>query len=154
MGTVRASAERLVDAPADVVYGCIADMRDHHPHFLPPAFSGFQVESGGVGAGTVVRFTVTAGGRQREYRMEVSEPEPGRMLTESDTNSSLVTTFVVEPRGDASSVRVTTTWTGAGGIGGFFERRFAPNAMERIYADELDRLDVHVSQHAGDGTGR
>ena len=65
MGTVRASAERLVDAPADVVYGCIADMRDHHPHFLPPAFSGFQVESGGVGAGTVVRFTVTAGGRQR-----------------------------------------------------------------------------------------
>ncbi|MDA8149450.1 MAG: SRPBCC family protein [Actinomycetota bacterium] len=154
MGTVRASAERLVDAPADVVYGCIADMRDHHPHFLPPAFSGFQVESGGVGAGTVVRFTVTAGGRQREYRMEVSEPEPGRMLTESDTNSSLVTTFVVEPRGDASSVRVTTTWTGAGGIGGFFERRFAPNAMERIYADELDRLDVHVRQHAGDGTGR
>ncbi len=154
MGTVRASAERLVDAPADVVYGCIADMRDHHPHFLPPAFSGFQVESGGVGAGTVVRFTVTAGGRQREYRMEVSEPEPGRMLTESDTNSSLVTTFVVEPRGDASSVRVTTTWTGAGGIGGFFERRFAPNAMERIYADELDRLDAHVHQHAGDGTGR
>ncbi|MHB1715819.1 MAG: SRPBCC family protein [Acidimicrobiales bacterium] len=154
MGTVRASAERLVDAPADVVYGCIADMRDHHPHFLPPAFSGFQVESGGVGAGTVVRFTVTAGGRQREYRMEVSEPEPGRMLTESDTNSSLVTTFVVEPRGDASSVRVTTTWTGAGGIGGFFERRFAPNAMERIYADELDRLDAHVRQHAGDGTGR
>jgi len=154
MGTVRASAERLVDAPADVVYGCIADMRDHHPHCLPPAFSGFQVESGGVGAGTVVRFTVTAGGRQREYRMEVSEPEPGRVLTESDMNSSLVTTFAVEPRGDASSVRITTTWTGAGGVGGFFERRFAPKAMERIYADELDRLDAHVRQHAGDDPGR
>jgi len=154
MGTVRASAERLVDAPADVVYRCIADMRDHHPHFLPPAFSGFQVESGGVGAGTVVRFTVTAGGRQRDYRMEVSEPEPGRVLTESDTNSSLVTTFAVEPRGDASSVRVTTTWTGAGGIGGFFERRFAPKALARIYADELGRLDAHVRQHAEDDPGR
>ncbi len=147
MGTVRAAVDRTLAAPADVVYGCIADMRDHHPRFLPPAFSGFEVESGGVGAGTVVRFTVTAGGRQRAYRMEVSEPEPGRVLVESDTNSSLVTTFTVEPRGASSAVRVTTTWTGAGGIGGFFERRFAPKAMERIYADELDRLDAHVRQH-------
>lgn len=154
MGTVRASVDRTLAAPADVVYGCIADMRDHHPLFLPPAFSGFEVESGGVGAGTVVRFTVTAGGRQRAYRMEVSEPEPGRVLVESDTNSSLVTTFTVEPRGTSSTVRVTTTWTGAGGIGGFFERRFAPKAMERIYADELDRLDAHARGHVGPDQGR
>src|SRR5215470_10736311 len=43
------SAEGMVDAPAETVYGYIADMREHHPHFLPPAFSDFQVESGGVG---------------------------------------------------------------------------------------------------------
>jgi uncharacterized protein YndB with AHSA1/START domain len=50
------SAERTVDAPADAVYRYIADMREHHPRFLPPVFSDFQVESGGVGAGSVTRF--------------------------------------------------------------------------------------------------
>jgi hypothetical protein len=69
------SAEGTVEAPADTVYRYIADMREHHPRFLPPAFSGFRVESGGVGAGTVTRFTLTAGGRTREYRTMIAEPE-------------------------------------------------------------------------------
>ena len=51
MGTIHVTAERLVGAPADNVYGYLADMREHHPRFLPPAFSDFEVESGGVGAG-------------------------------------------------------------------------------------------------------
>src|SRR5947209_16020944 len=115
MGTITVSAEGRVDAPAEVVYGYLADM-SAHPRFLPPAFSDFQVEAGGVGSGTITRFKVTAGGRTREYRMEVHEPEPGRVLTESDTNSSLVTSFIVTPDGGASRVRIETTWLGAGGI--------------------------------------
>ncbi len=103
MARILISAERAVDAPADTVYGYIADMREHHPRFLPPAFSDFRVESGGFGAGTVTRFKVTAGGRTREYQMKVAEPEPGRVLTESDTGSSAVTTFTVTPQGGASS---------------------------------------------------
>lgn len=59
MGTIHVSAERVVDAPADTVYGYLADMREHHPRFLPPAFSAFEVEAGGVGEGTITRFTVT-----------------------------------------------------------------------------------------------
>jgi hypothetical protein len=47
--------------------------------------------------GTITRFTVTAGGCIREYRMRVDEPEPGRALTESNTGSSLVTTTTVSP---------------------------------------------------------
>ena len=118
-----------MDAPADTVYRYIADMREHHRHFLPPAFSDFRVESGGVGAGTITRFKVTAGGRTREYRTKVPEPEPGRILTESDTSSSTVTTFTVSPQGGASLVQISTTWDGAGGIGGLFERMFAPRVM-------------------------
>src|SRR5580704_14562112 len=144
MATILVSAERTVDAPADAVYGYIADMREHHPRFLPPAFSDFQVESGGVGEGTITRFTVTAGGRSRQYRMKVAEPEPGRVLTESDTGSSLVTTTTVTPRDSASSVHISTTWNGAGGIGGFFERMFAPRVMQAIYADGLERLNVYA----------
>jgi uncharacterized protein YndB with AHSA1/START domain len=143
MGKVEASAERTIDAPAEQVFGHLADM-NQHPRFLPPAFSDFQVEEGGVGAGTVTRFAVTAGGRTRNYRMRVTEPEPGRVLVESDANSSLVTTFHVEPQGGKSLVRISTSWDGAPGIGGFFERTFAPRAMRRIYLDELDRLNAYT----------
>ncbi|HLI39309.1 MAG TPA: SRPBCC family protein [Streptosporangiaceae bacterium] len=148
MGTIHVSAERRVDAPARTVYGYIANMREHHPRFLPPAFSGFEVESGGVGDGTVTRFTVTAGGRSRQYRMRVTEPEPGRVLTESDENSSLVTTWTVSPEDGASRVQISTTWEGGSGIGGFFERMFAPRAMRGIYADELERLDAYARERA------
>jgi hypothetical protein len=144
MATIRVFAERTVRAPADVVYGYLADMREHHPRFLPPAFSDFQVESGGAGAGTITRFAVTAGGRTRRYRMQVAEPEPGRVMTESDTGSSLVTTTTVTPHGDACLVQISTTWDGAGGIGGLLERMFAPRVMRGIYADELERLDAYA----------
>ena len=148
MATILVSAERTVDAPAGAVYGYIADMREHHPHFLPPAFSDFEVESGGVGAGTITRFTVTAGGRSRQYRMKVAEPEPGRVLTESDTGSSLVTKTTVTPQGRSSLVQICTSWDGARGIGGFFERLFAPRVMRGIYTDELERLDAYAREHA------
>jgi uncharacterized protein YndB with AHSA1/START domain len=141
------SAEATVDAPAETVYRYVADMRDHHPRFLPPAFSDFRVESGGIGAGTITRFKLTAGGRTREYRMKVAEPEPGRVLTESDMNSSAVTTFTVSPRGAASLVQISTAWDGAGGIGGVFERIFAPRVLRAIYSDELSRLDAYAREH-------
>ena len=146
MAKIVVSAERTVEAPADAVYRYVSDMRDHHPHYLPPAFSDFQVESGGTGAGTVTRFKVTAGGRTREYRMRVDEPEPGRVLTESDTGSSLVTTTTVSPQGGASLVQISTSWNGAGGIGGFFEKMFAPRAMRAIYTDELEQLAAYARE--------
>jgi len=143
MAKVEASAERTIDAPAGQVYGYLADMHQH-PRFLPPAFSDFKVEEGGVGAGTVTSFAVTAGGRTRNYRMRVAEPEPGRTLVESDANSSLVNTFNVEPQGDKSLVRISTSWDGAAGIGGFFERTFAPRALQRMFLDELERLNAYA----------
>jgi len=145
MGTVHAAAEHHIDAPAATVYGVLADFNGQHPNVLPAAFSDFTVESGGVGAGTVVRYTFTAGGRSRRYRMQVAEPEPGRVLTESDTESSLVTTFTVEPDGAGCRVRIETSWEGGGGVGGFFERRFAPKALRRIYAEELAKLQALVT---------
>ena len=150
MARIAVSAEGTVKAPADTVYRYIADMREHHPRFLPPAFSDFRVESGGVGAGTILRYKLTAGGRTREYRTKIAEPEPGRVLTESDTGSSLVTTTTVTPRDGASLVQISTTWDGAGGIGGFFEKTFAPRVMRAIYADELERLNAYArEQHPG-----
>ncbi|HUE25378.1 MAG TPA: SRPBCC family protein [Solirubrobacteraceae bacterium] len=150
MATINVSAERSIEAPADAVYGYISD-HEHHARFLPPAFSDFEVESGGVGAGTITRFKITAGGRTREYRMQVAEPEPGRVLTESDTGSTLVTTWTVTPEGGRSRVRIATTWEGAGGVGGFFERLFAPRVMRGLYADELERLNGYARERSGTG---
>ena len=148
MGQINVAKEGPVGAPPEFVYGLVADMREHHPRFLPPAFSDLVVEEGGVGAGTVYRFKLKVGGRTRDGHMRVDEPEPGRVMTESDLESSLVTTWTFTPEGDGSRVRIATTWEGAGGIGGLFERLFAPRVLERLYADELVRLDRYAREQA------
>jgi hypothetical protein len=154
MGVNSVSVEGPVGGPPADVYRYIADMSNHHPHFLPPAFSKFQVESGGLGAGTVSTFRLTAGGRTRDFRMTATEPEPGRRLVETDANSSSVTTFIVDPAaGGTSKVTIGTEWQGARGIGGFFERIFAPRVMRSIYADELRRLDVYAREQAASPGG-
>lgn len=147
---MNAVAEATIEADAARVYGYLADYVDHHDKVLPPAFSGFTVRSGGVGAGTVVCYRLTAGGRQRDYEMTVAEPEPGRVITESDAASSLVTTYSVTPVGADCRVRISTSWQGAGGIGGFFERRFAPRALGRLYRDELALLRAYAARRAAE----
>lgn len=144
MSEVYVMAEGLVGAPADRVYELIADYREHHPKFLPANFSNVEIERGGVGAGTITTYTITAGSRSRNYRMRIGEPQPGRVLTESDTTSSMLTTWTVTPTGDMTRVRIETRWEGANGVGGFFERLFAPGALRSIYNDELRRLDRYA----------
>ncbi|MBW0112293.1 SRPBCC family protein, partial [Pseudonocardia sp. KRD-182] len=66
-------------------------------------------------------------------------------LVERDANSSMVTTWRVRSEGtNRSTVTVTSTWNGAGGIGGFFERLFAPKGLARIYDGVLANLDGAV----------
>ena len=148
MAEIRVEREQVINAPAATVYTCIADFREHHPRFLPPAFSNYRVEEGGIGAGTVISYKLRAGGRTRAVRSVIAEPEPGRVLTESDTLSSIVTTFTVTARGDHALVHIASRWTGAGGIGGFFERTFAPRVLRRLYEDELARLDAYARTQA------
>jgi Polyketide cyclase / dehydrase and lipid transport len=154
MSRIHVEAERLVNARANEIYQFFADYRVRHPSVLPPEnFLDYAVESGGQGAGTIVRFRMHAGGRDRPYRMEVSEPEPGRVLAERDTLSSLVTTFTMTREGDGAQtcVRIASEWEGAGGIGGFFERTFAPGAIRGIYTKELGMLAAKVEDGSAPG---
>ena len=50
-------------------------------------------------------------GRPHRPACQVAGPEPGRVLTESDMNSSAVTTFKVFP-GGGSLGRISTAWDG------------------------------------------
>jgi len=145
MGRVTVTAERVVAAPAEQVYRCFADYRQHHPNFLPPAFSEFQIERGGIGAGTVITFRMTAGGRSRFFRMEVSEPEPGHVLVETDAAAKTVTRFIVRLEGEKTRVLIETAFESATGVAGFFERLFAPRVLSGIYADELTRLERYLA---------
>lgn len=145
---ISASVERRIEAPADAVYAVIADFREHHPRILPSAFSDLAVEEGGVGAGTVHRFTLTLGGRARTSRARIDEPEPGRVLTEREIDGNLVTTFTVDalPH-ERSHVTIATTWE-TPGMRGVMERIAAPRILRRLYTDELTLLDRYVRRRS------
>ena len=146
MSEVVATAEHVVRAPADRVRSALADYEGVRPRILPEQFTDYRVEGGGRGAGTRVhwRFAATSK-RVRDQLVEVSQPSEDA-LVERDNNSSMVTTWTVHPAdAGASTVRVRTTWNGAGGIGGFFERTFAPKGLQRVYGDMLARLDRELA---------
>jgi hypothetical protein len=142
------SAERLLQAPADVVYHCLADYREHHRvdgGFLPPAFTSLEVLEGGVGAGTLMRFTTKVGGRSVTRTQRVSEPEPGRVLVESGNGECSV--FTVQPEGSATRLRIDTTLN-ASGVEGLFMHWFGTRVMAPLYADEMSRLEKYAQAHA------
>ena len=145
-----AAATGMVDAPPAVVYGILSDYRHGHPAILPARyFSGLEVESGGVGEGTRIRFRLHLLGRTRTMRASVSEPEPGRVLAETDLETGGVTRFVVEPvdGGDRSRVTIRTEWTPTG-VKGVFERLVAPPLLRQVYAAELRQLAEQAALRA------
>lgn len=143
------SASRTMPVPADDVYRVIADFSGAHQRILPPAFSGFRVESGGVGAGTVMSYTIALGGRRRFIRSRADEPEPGRVLTETDLERGAVTTFTVDPSPDGCTVTISTRMESAGGLMGVVERFMSPRLLGNLYADELALLEKVASEPAG-----
>lgn len=143
MAQVRARTTRTIGAPAERVRAALADYTTIRPTILTDAYRDYRVEAGGQGAGTRVHWTLQATkSRVRDQTVEVGEA--GDALVEKDTNSSMVTTWTVAPAGDASTVTVETTWNGAGGIGGFFERTFAPRGLARIHDGVLANLEAAV----------
>jgi hypothetical protein len=141
MSILHTSATTFVSAPADRVYALLRDYHGGHARILPPRwFSGMHVEEGGTGAGTRLRVHMRVLGRERVMRMEVTEPDPGRVLAERDVDTGAVTTFRVAPSGGGTRVTIATEWMPARGVRGWMERRTAPRLLRRIYAEELQRL--------------
>jgi hypothetical protein len=146
MGQVSASSTILIDAEPTKVLDAVADYRDVRPKILSPHYRGYEVLQGGQGRGTVATWTLQATkSRSRAVRADVDVA--GRTVIEKDANSSMVTNWTVAPAGAAgSSVTVKTTWTGADGVGGFFERAFAPPGLRKIQAEVLANLKKAVER--------
>ncbi|MFE2379414.1 SRPBCC family protein [Streptomyces sp. NPDC059398] len=147
MAQVEATTERIIAADPEAVFDALADYSGTREKLLPGHFSEYEVREGGDGDGTLVHWKLQATSKRiRDCLLDVTEPTDGQ-LAEKDRNSSMVTTWTVTPAGEGrSKVVVSTVWNGAGGIGGFFEKTFAPKGLGRIYDELLAKLDAEVGK--------
>jgi hypothetical protein len=134
---VVAKVSRQLPVPPDRV---LDFLRDYRPRILTSNWTAYRVEQGGRGEGTIYAYHFTAARRERDYRLHVAE-RAGR-LEEQDQGSTFVSTWSVEPAPGGSEVTIESSWEGAGGIGGFFERTFAPRGLSRIYTQVLASLEA------------
>jgi hypothetical protein len=139
MGQVSAASTVLVSTEPEATLAAVADYRNVRPKILSPHYSQYEVLEGGQGQGTVAKWRLQAT-QSRVRDVQVDVDVAGHTVIEKDANSSMVTNWTVAPAGPGSSVTVKTTWTGAGGIKGFFEKTFAPLGLKKIQAEVLANL--------------
>ncbi len=139
MGQVSASQTINIAATPDAVLTALADYNQTRPAILPEQYRDYQVRSGGQGAGTVAHWILQAT-EKRQRDVEATVGVAGQTITETDANSTMVTTYTVQAAGEGSTVSTTTSWQGAGGVGGFFEKTFAPKGLNKIQAALLANL--------------
>jgi hypothetical protein len=139
MGQVSAASTILINVEPEATLAAVADYQKVRPKILPPQYSEYQVLQGGQGAGTVAKWKLQAT-KSRVRDVQVNVDVAGHAVIEKDANSSMVTNWTVAPAGPGSSVTVKTTWTGAGGVKGFFEKTFAPLGLKRIQSEVLTNL--------------
>ena len=147
----RVSVSRRVAAPPVQVYSVIADYKQHHPHIVPPEyFRRLDVLEGGVGAGTRTQIEMRVLGVTRVFEQVVTEPQPGRVLMETNQDGSAVTTFTVQPAGTyaATQLTITTDITARPGFAGFVERLFTSAMLRRIYQKEFARLAEYLDNRS------
>ena len=137
------TASALIPARRERVYSLIANYRDGHPRIVPKQFSNLTVEQGGVGAGTVIRFQMSVLGKKQSFRAAISEPEPGRVLVETDLDTNgAVTTFTVDAGTAPAESRVTisTQLPVRSGPFGFVEKKLSTLLLRPMYVQELANL--------------
>ena len=137
------SATAVIPARQERVYALIANYREGHPRIVPRQISGIVVEQGGVGAGTVIRFQMSILGKKQTLRAAITEPEPGRVLVETDLDTNgAVTTFTVDAGTAPANSRVTisTMLAVRSGFLGLIEKRMSTLLLRPMYKKELENL--------------
>jgi len=143
MKPYQVTSSLLIKAPAKRLYDIIADYHNGHPLILPkPYFVSLEVEEGGFGASTIINLQMRVFGQTQTFRAAITEPDPGRVLVESDLDGGVVTTFrVLSVDGQTSEVTITTDGkTRRDGVMGLLERYLTENYLHRIYKKELRQL--------------
>jgi hypothetical protein len=143
MGQVSASSTVLIDAEPEPVLAAAADYQAVRPKILSPHYRHYRVLEGR--AGCRHRGDVETAGHELVGARRQGERRRGRAhLLEGDANLTMVTNRSVAPAGPGSSVTVKTSWQGAGGIGRFFDKTFAPLGLRKIQGVVLANLTKQV----------
>ena len=137
------SVSAVIPARRERIYSLLSNYHDGHPRILPKQFSGLVVEQGGVGAGTVIRFQMSVLGKKQTLRAAVTEPEPGRVLVETDLGADgAITRFIINP-GTApadSNVTISTELRVRSGFLGTIEKTLMTLFLKPLYVKELENL--------------
>ncbi len=147
---IRVEVRQTVAGTPERVLAALGDYQGVRARSWPDNIHDYRVLAGGAGAGSRIAYRLQATRkRSRDVDAIVSAPQPDTLL-EADQNSSLRTTYQVAPApggpgAGASTVTAITTWDGAGGIGGFFERTFAPIGIRRLHTAVLERIAAPAS---------
>ena len=147
MGQVSAASSVLINAAPETVLGAVADYQTVRPKILSAHYTDYQVVQGGRGPGTVAKWKLHAT-KSRVRDVEAHVDVAGHTVIEKDANSSMVTNWTVAPAGTGSTVTTKTSWEGASGVGGFFEKTFAPLGLKKIQGEVLENLKKEVEGSA------
>jgi hypothetical protein len=81
-------------------------------------------------------------GRTQTFRAAITEPEPGRVLVETDLTMGAVTTFTVDPIEERRKSRVTisTELQVRRGLLGMLQRALTTKFLRPVYIRELENL--------------
>jgi hypothetical protein len=73
-------------------------------------------------------------------------PDPGRILTETNLDTGVVTEFTVAPRDGRSRTLagMSSEWETQGGLRGLADRLVTPRLMGRMFAKQLHQLDQYL----------
>jgi hypothetical protein len=139
MRHVSAASTALINAEPTTVLSAVADYSGVRPKILSSHYRDYRVLHGGQGQGTVASWKLQAT-KSRVRDVQATVDVAGHAVIEKDANSTMITNWTVAPAGPGSSVTMTTTWAGAGGVKGFFEKTFAPLGLKKIQAEVLANL--------------
>jgi Polyketide cyclase / dehydrase and lipid transport len=147
MSWIHAEESYVINARAEDLYAVVTDYHVGHPAIVPkPYFTDLTVEKGGQGTGTIIRGNLRVFGKDYPFHQLVSEPEPGRIILETDIETGQRSRFTFEPLSDGSRTRVTiaSDFPPSKGFVGFMERFTKPSFVRMLYKKELRNLADYV----------
>ncbi|MBC7897782.1 MAG: SRPBCC family protein [Cytophagaceae bacterium] len=132
----------IIPATTAAVYEVLRDYEVGHPAILPPEhFSRLEIEQGGRGEGTVIRFAFTAVGATSLHRVIICEPEPGHRLVEMNPRDGTCTSFLLHAADHGAATRLTIrTELRASGARGWLMRAVLPSTLRHVYAKQARNL--------------
>lgn len=152
MAKQKFSVSKLINSPPQVVYSIIADYHHAHPKILPnPPFVSLVVEQGGVGAGTVALVQIKVMGKTQTFRTVVTEPDPGKVLVETN-DTGYITTFTFDPHNEGrnSLVTFTTEISDDSSLIKKLEFKLFRILLVPVYERELENLAAEATKKSRD----